>query len=287
MILKYKSDGGEVFIGDPRTGKYDYWLSGIEGLEQVRATATTVSYVGQPGQVTLSKTPEARTITISGRVQGETGQRRFLTERLCAAFDNTKEGTLTIYDRGKIRRIKGYTSSAPTFGERGFGSAPFTLAITCDNPFFMDGQDSSIAIYSRVDNLFTPMTFPRVFTYRNTVGVCMNNGDVPVLPIIRITVTRSADEHTSGIRITNKTTGSFILLQYNAEAGETIEVDANARTITGSRGGDLLFYKSTDTQLQDFELMPGKNEIEVTGNGEGQIFEAFAVYSNLYAEAVF
>lgn len=287
MILKYKSDGGEVIIGDPQTGQYDYWLSGIDGLEQVRATATTVTYVGQPGQVTLSKTPEARTISISGMVRSENGQRRFLTERLCAAFDNTKKGTLTIYDRGKIRRIEGYTSSAPVFGDRGFGKAPFTLTITCDNPFFKDGQDSSIAISSRVDNLLTPMTFPRVFTYRNTLGVCMNNGALPVLPIIRIVVSQNADSYTAGLRITNRTTGSYILLNYNATAGETIEVDTDQRTITSSRIGDLLFYKSTDTQLQDFLLVPGKNEVEVTGNGDGQIFTAHAIYSNLYSEAVF
>ncbi len=287
MILKYTSDGGEVIIGDPRTGKYDYWLSGIDGLEQVRATATTVSYVGQPGQVTLSKIPEARTISITGMVRSENSQRRFFTERLCAVFDNTKNGTLTIYDRGKIRRIDGYTSVAPAFGIRGFGKAPFTVSITCDNPFFKDGQDNSVAISSRVDNLLTPMTFPRVFTFRNTLGVCMNNGAIPVLPIIRITIFRNADSNKTGLRIVNRTTGSYILLNYNATEGETIELNTDQRTIISSRAGDLLFYKSTSTRMQDFLLVPGKNEIEVIGNGEGQVLTAHAIYSNLYAEAVF
>ena len=222
----YESANGKIIMAR----RFDYEVMSIDGLEQVAAESQIRKYSNMPGQKTLNKTPAARMITITGRINAGRSQRRFRTDNISFVFDNTIEGTLKLNMWGKLRRINCIPDTV-AFGEVDRNDKlPFVITLICDNPYFKDWEDIELSLFSRVGNLINGMTFPRVFTFRYTKGTAINNGMVDIEPIIIIETgkpTVGAPE--TGILIQNETTGKEILLNYTPADGEIITVDIPSR----------------------------------------------------------
>ena len=71
FALIYESENGIITM----TPRSDYQVMSITGIEQVAAEAYTKRYSRIPGQKTLYKTPEPRTIVIEGRINTLKAQR--------------------------------------------------------------------------------------------------------------------------------------------------------------------------------------------------------------------
>ena len=283
FALIYESENGIITM----TPRSDYQVMSITGLEQVAAEAYTKRYSRIPGQKTLYKTPEPRTIVIEGRINTLKAQRRFRTDELQKVFDNTTEGTLKVNMYGKLRRIKCYPDTV-AFGELNNNKLPFVISLTCDNPYFKDWEDIELSLFTRVNNLIDGMTFPRVFSYRYTQGNAINNGMANIEPIIIIEAGEpTPDAPETGILIENETTGKSILLEYVPSDGEIITIDIPQRKIISSINGDITRYKPLEYSLSEFVFVKGANMIKFTNKDGGQPLTAKAVYSNLYTEAMF
>lgn len=280
----YESANGKIIMAR----RFDYEVMSIDGLEQVAAESQIRKYSNMPGQKTLNKTPAARMITITGRINAGRSQRRFRTDNISFVFDNTIEGTLKLNMWGKLRRINCIPDTV-AFGEVDRNDKlPFVITLICDNPYFKDWEDIELSLFSRVGNLINGMTFPRVFTFRYTKGTAINNGMVDIEPIIIIETgkpTVGAPE--TGILIQNETTGKEILLNYTPADGEIITVDIPSRKIISSTNGDITRYKPLSYLLSDFVFKRGSNLINFINKDTGQELKAKAVYSNQYTEAMF
>lgn len=283
FALIYESANGNITM----TPRSDYQVMQIEGLEQVAVAAQIKRYSRIAGQRTLYKTPEPRTLTITGRINAGS-QRRFRTDNLSSVFDNTIEGTLKINMYGKLRRIRCYPDTV-AFGEVDRNNkVPFVITLTCDDPFFKDWEDIELSLFSRVDNLVDGMEFPRVFSYLNTRGNAVNIGMVDVEPIIIIEAgTPTEDAPETGILIENETTGKEILLNYIPAENDVITINVPERKITSSLNGDITRYKPLEYLLSEFVFVKGGNMINFTNYDTGQPLTAKAIYSNLYTEAMY
>ena len=285
FVLIYESPNGKVIMTSKNMSEYEVvW---IDGLEQVIAESQTKRYVRVPGQKTLYKNPGPRAITITGVIKANKAQRRFRARKLIEVCDNTLEGTLYINMFGKLRRINCIPDTV-VFSEPENDTMKFVVTLICDNPYFKDWEDIEVMLFSRVNNLITPMTFPRVFTYRYTKGYAINNGMVDVEPIIVIEAgPPTPDAPETGVLIENETTGKQILLEYAPEDGDVITIDIPARKIISSINGDITRKKPLEYRLSEFVLKRGPNTISFTNYDTGQPLIAKAIYSNLYTEAMY
>ena len=280
FYIGYENDIGKIEMGT----KPPYIIREIEGLEQVNASRKAIRYVGVAGEKTLEKSPNPRIITIDGRVTGE--GRRFYTDQLAMVFDNTVEGILKLNVWGKLRRIKCIPNTV-AFGKMNKSYLDFIITLSCDNPYFRDWENSTVSLYSRQNNLFSGMTFPRVFTFRTSRGNAINNGNANIEPVIHITAGELGEGTDVGLTITNETTGAIIDLDYGPEDGEKITIDIENRNIISNINGDITRYKSKFTLLSDFVLTKGNNIIRFDNANAGQTLAAEIEYSNLYTEGVY
>ena len=280
FYIGYESGNGKIEMG----ANTPYLVRDIQGLEQVQAEKQSIRYVGIAGEKTIIKTPKPRTITIDGRVKGD--GRRFFTDKLTKTFDNTEEGYLKLNIWGKLRRIKCMPDTV-VFGKLHRSYVDFIITLNCDNPYFTDWENTKVELYTRTGNLINGMTFPRVFTFRTSEGNAINNGDVDIEPIIKITAGAKDGGTGKGITITNETTGAIITLNYEPAEGEEITIDIANREILSNVNGDITRYKSKHTLLGDFKLIKGTNLLKFENANTSQSLVAYADYSNLYIEGVY
>lgn len=80
-------------------------------------------------------------------------------------------------------------------------------------------------------------------------------------------------------------------LQYTSKAGERIVIDFGKRTVTSIKGGtiitDIIGNVAEGSELADFYLIPGENEIEAVDLGTDDESLISIEYENKYAEAVY
>ncbi len=282
--LTIESENGSIQMGGRAA---DTWrIRGIEGLGPVEAEAKTVQYVGVAGQTTLEVLPGARTITITADLNtGDMQQRQWRLSRAMRVLDTAGTVTLRVNFNG-VRRKIACRPLPSTLAHFNAAAQEVTFSLLADNPYFRDADTASVSLFARVDNLYTGMTFPRVFTYRYTRGTVVNLGDADIEPVIVIEAGELAEEK-SGVLLQNETTGAAVRLNYTLKSGETITVDIEKRKVESSLAGNILYYKDRSTVLGDFVLRPGKNVIRFGDAGDTRPITARLFYENLYTEAVY
>lgn len=282
--LTIENENGSIVMGGQAR---DTWrIRGIEGLGPVETETKTVQYVGVPGQKTLEVLPCARTITITADLNtSDMQQRQWRLTQAMRVLNTTGEVTLRVNFSGKVRKI---TCRPLPAVPAHFNAAAqeVTISLLADNPYFRDAETITVPLSARADNLYSGMTFPRVFTYRYVKGTVVNLGDADIEPIIVITAGTLAEEMDE-VLLRNETTGAIIKLNYALQSNEIITVDIEKRTIQSSIAGNILYYKDRNTVLGNFVLRPGKNVIQFGEEGDAQPITAHLLYSNLYAEAVY
>ncbi len=280
MTLTYKNNYGTVTMYG--NGEGSIHICAIEGLGVVANEYNAASYTGQNGQKTLSARALPRSITLSLEVTGE-NINSTLREALRVL---SREGVLYITDTDLNRRIFCNQVQIPDV-ERILKGRITTLAVqfVCDNPYFEDGEDTVLPLYSREKLLASPFALPCMFGKITTGAEIKNSGDEVAEPQISIYCT-NAFSGAESIIISNITTGRQICLEYALQSDDTVLIDVKNRRITSSKSGNLLNYLSDNTFLGDFVLERGVNLIEVD---LGDVTSGFTIecrYTNHYREAV-
>lgn len=282
FLLSYENDLGKITMSKA----HQYQVQEMNGLEQVIAVSQSIKYIKTPGQKTLSKTPEPRTIEIQGRINITGIQRRLWTDKLLKVFDNTVEGTLKLDMWGKRRRIKCYPDSCVISEPSKTGKSAFLITLLCDDPYFADWEDVEVALFSRTDKINGTFRLPMVFTERIAGGTAINRGTVPTEPIIIITAGAVGTGQTKGVLIENKTTGKDIRLNYASVEDEIITINVAERRIKSNINGDITRYKPISYKLSDFTFAVGINEIKFSNFDTTQPLTAKAIFANKYTEAM-
>jgi len=265
-------------------------IENITGLGLPIKESNTITFAGQPGQMTESVRDLSRTITITFDFYG--GQHEI--EKLYKILYYSVELWFTFGTRR--RKITGRCinpQDVETIIFRKHYRA--VLQFVCDNPYFKDFYDTQIAVFS-VGNQFPNVyengewyiQLPAVATTRTTTATITNDGDIDIYPIIRI-LHKASDASSSsgyGVEVSNLTTGARIVINYQTSAGEEIIVDLPHRKLISNIRGNITNYISNDTNLSAFILAVGKNEIKCISKNVSETMSVTVEYSNNYLMAV-
>ncbi len=280
LELIYKNDFGTVVMQGIGNGAVR--ICKAEGLGVVQKEYRTAIYTGQAGQATLSARALPRCITLSLEVIG-----RDIFEVLKDTLRILScEGMLFIRDSHTDKRIYCNQVQIPDM-ERVLKNkiTAFAVQFVCDNPYFEDGEDTSVPLYKRTKKLETPFTMPCVFGEIIAEAQIDIAGSLGVEPRI-VMYYPKALKTVENINIINMTTGKSICLNYAPKEDDTVVIDVKTRSITSTKSGNLLNYLSIDTFLGDFVLERGRNLVTVDLGDMTPDFTVECRYNNLYAEAV-
>lgn len=275
MNLYFKNDMGILHMGRGR----DIQITDISGLALPKKIRNTASYAGITGNVLLSETVGARTITISGDIKiSDTSD--MLISRMLRILD--KAGTLYIQN-GKKRCIQCSLSDIE-FSKPSRVYREFVIQLTADYPYFMDNDYKRTAMFSRVKNITDPFTLSRIFSKRVNEAVIHNSGDIRVFPVI--TITFSSDSLSgASILIKNTASDKSFSIIYSAKKDESITIDAQNRVIQSNFSGDITRCISDSSYLSDLYLEPGENKLSIILTDCGNAFSECA-YKNNYIENI-
>ena len=257
MIITLKNEYGTFELDGGKN------LFAAAGLGLPSKNTETVTYEGQPGQVTLSAIDDKRTITLSFDIWGGIAE----AERLLKIVYRPVN---IIVRQGTKRRMTYGRCLNPDEIVRQIRDKLYTVTLQfeCDSPYFTDERENITPIMQRADML--PNTedgeglkiqLPVIATVKSNEKTVRVSGDIPVFPIIEI-YCKSAQTYTdNGIIITGGS--SAITLNYTMAEGETVTVDLPRRKIISSENGLITSCISNDTVLSDFKLMLGNNSVSV------------------------
>lgn len=142
------------------------------------------------------------------------------------------------------------------------GSKQLGLAAYASNVYSANKSSNSVWEYS---------TSSGVLIRKSTVVVtasCVNKGSMETFPVLIMKIGGAAGNEILNPTIENTTTGEAISLEGTFGINSTIEVDLTNRTVR--LNGALLFSAVNVEATKWFSLVPGTNELSLTGdNSEG------------------
>ena len=266
-------------------------IKNIVGLGLPTKETETITFSGEPGQLTKNIRDMSRTITISFDFYG--GQKEI--EKLYKILYYPVELFFTFGDRKRkiACRCINPEDVEKIIYQRFYKSV---IQFVCDNPYFNDFHYTRIAIFN-IEDQFPNVSendkwyvqLPAVATVRTMTSNIFNSGEIKVYPIIHIYNSANQIALMSdfcGIVITNESTGAKITLEYTFADGEEITMDLASRKITSNIAGNIINYISDDTDLSTFFLQLGNNKVtceNLSGSGD---LSVIIEYTNNYAMAV-
>ncbi len=280
LSLKYKNSAGEVsFAGG---GSSPLRLTAVHGLSLADREYHTVSYANYDGQETVSSRVLPRTITISGDVSAVNAA-EVMRDMINVLQD---AGYLYIYDGEIKRRIYCNQTVFPDAERILRGKiASFAVQFVCDNPFFEDEIDTSVALYSRTKKLQTPFSLPTMFGETVAGATVYVEGRASVEPILTLHFSKNIS-NAATVKIMNRTSGECIELNHSPIANEVITIDIKNRTAESSVSGNILGELTDESYLSRFALVGGRNDVEVSAGAVTLGITVKCVYNNKYTECV-
>jgi hypothetical protein len=160
----------------------------------------------------------------------------------------------------------GFSADNSAWDQYGFTE---TVRFYAPNPLYFNPIQQALDMPSPVNGFIFPITFPIVFSDLNITDTAIYRGNFEEYP--NITIVGPVDTPV----IYNHTTDEKIALNYNLQAGQTIEITLTPgnKSVALNDGTDLLSYVSDDSSLVTFHLEPapeapdGNNSIQATGIG--------------------
>ncbi len=185
-----------------------------------------------------------------------------------------------------FERMINIRSAELAFSERLGAYTSFSLALTCDDPYFYDAADIEKGLFVREKLLSTSTVLPAVFSTRLSSVDINITGDRPAEPVITILGGAPTEADEGKIIIENLTSGKKFTLVYTPAEGELITVDVRSRTIISSVNGNIMTHISDDSFLADLVLAKGANTLKTTAVGATGYIYAYVSYKNRYVEAI-
>ena len=281
MKITFTNERGSItFSGGGKLSGFR--LTSVSGLDLPDKERALTSYVGRDGVTERSAQFGQRVITISGDL-ADADIHKTAIQRAIHIFSH--KGILKIVGEEKSREIA-VDSTCFSLGERKGSYQIFCAQFTCDFPHFTDGNEYTQGIYSRINQIRADKALPYIFTQRTgnstTVVNCGNVSAEPVFVFEGI----NPEGAEGNIQIMNRTTGKEMQINYALQAGETLCLDVPARTLISSVQGNVAGRIDRDSFFSDMYLVPGENELAVTGQGANVNMSSGVRYAALYTEAV-
>ncbi len=281
MKMYFENELGRVdlFFG----GSGSVRVTGVTGLGNAEEEYKTVSFAGRDGHRTLSKTACPRTIVISGDLKMANREEMLKFFKVLGL-----SGELVLDFNDRKRKIFCNQVKLADGVRKGI-FMNFVLTLVADEPYFTDMERIEWSAYDREKLIKNTIIFPCIFSRKTTETTAMNNGDLPTDPVIYIYNIGKEDlpGRKDGILIENKTSGQKIQLITETEENEKITIDIPKRKITSSLRGNIISLISDDTFLNDFQLFPGENKINVSVFNEGETVNVVCSSKNLYREGIY
>lgn len=264
--ILFSSDAGTIKIAGGTNPLL--LLSFTEGLSLPEKEVSAAVFKNVAGQKLISLRDKPRKITFEGTV---------VNNNLNIAKLLYSDGTLTIRTDRMTRTI----SARCTYITDYTTSGSIKLIFECDSPYFHDGTDLKVQVYSRIELVRTPFTLPCVFTKRIREGNCKNESPVKCEP--EIIIRNMGKNVINSFKVINTDTGASIEMDFAVNPGDTISINIGKRTVISGTGENLLAYLKDTCYLHEFFLKPGDNLIKLEAV-DG--LECEVIYNTNYTEAV-
>ena len=277
MLLTFTNELGSVTMSGAGGGEIG--ILSISGLCAPEPERQLISSYDFDGLHECAARLPSRIIGIKGDICGAAKTRARLSRILSAPC------RLDIVTPDFERMIN-VRAAELAFSERLGKYTAFSLALTCDDPYFYDAQDTKAGLFEREKLLTSATVLPAVFSTRLSSAEIDIGGDRSSEPVISILGGAPTEADEGKIIIENLTSGRKFTLDYTPAEGELITVDVRSRTITSSTAGNILKYISDDSFLADLVLAKGENVIKTTAVGATGYIYAYVRYKNKFVEAI-
>lgn len=289
--LRFENDIGEVIFDND-----NFHILALEGLGTPQKTYNMLEYVGYDGIFTTNSKRTSRTINIKFDIGGKSRVQDL--RHIMRVFDIG--GTLYL-QCGDIRRKIAVSQINVDEPEDHTVISTVTAQFICDSPFFNDWEERQVSCYEVINNIKYQdnawnLSTPTVWGELRNDKIINIDSDCETEPIFEIRVTGTTSNG-GGFEILRVSDNSDIIqrlsFNYDTQDSETITINLDGRNAIGHRyaisdkNGSILNYRSDDTSLSNFKLVPGKNRIVVKNNNLNSRLNVIMRYNNNYAEAVY
>lgn len=251
-LFRYVNDNGDIITFDYNGG---YLINKPTGIDTLTISLSQAKGINQTGATIQSTNIQPRAVNISGRIVGESQSVK--KERLLSIIRPDIGGKLFADDMYLTVRA----TSTPTI-EATPNFARFQFSILAPYPYWCK-DDSVATVLSGIKPLFKfPWNISKTYSFGKLIETkfmnVYNKGQVPV----PYTATFTAKGDVVNPKISNATTGKFLLIKKNLVAGEQLVVDiTHERTYVKSNiDGDCRGALSLSSNL--YELNVGDNVLK-------------------------
>jgi hypothetical protein len=227
----------------------------IDGIGQVQnelpSSYSYDSFARRDGGIGPLRAPiPTRIISLNGEYFGDTEDAvDDYFDTLLARLYRTGRGKLYLKDKNRYvnAHISGYNEGVAANRRPGFIKS-FSFQMTCDDPFFYDGQTASALAQNVTSSPFDI--------------ACVNNGSFETPALIEV---KALGSDITDIKIYNTTTGIFLRYAGTITAGATLSIDS-ADMSAMVNGGPALNLISGSLEIY---LHPGSSNIRYEGQTTG------------------
>lgn len=261
LVQFIRPDGQVINLNSPP----NRGIRNMEGWGRPPMATASIKSPYQHGENLISYRLNPRTITLDMYYKGDTrsdwfNERAKLVNQLGMNATNPNNPELGILrweyikdNQYVTRDLDCYMSDGLKFDNsrqwHNFGLVE-PLTFIAPNPIIYDPTLVTVIIDTFTEELILPVTFPFLLGTEIATQNITYTGTWFTYPIIEI------DGYTTGVTITNTTTGSSLKLGYFIETGRTVTIDTTFgnKSVTDDLGNNLINYL-IDSDLNQFEIV--------------------------------
>ena len=251
-LFKYVNDNGDIITFDYNGG---YLINKPTGIDTLTISLSQAKGINQTGATIQSTNVQPRAVTVSGRIVGDSQSVK--KERLLSIIRPDIGGKLFADDMYLTVRA----TSTPTI-EATPNFARFQFSVFAPYPYWRK-DDNVATVLSGIQPLFKfPWNISKTYAFGKLMETkfmnVYNKGQVPV----PYTATFTAKGDVVNPKISNATTGKFILIKKNLVSGErlVVEITYDRTYVTSNIDGDCRGALSLSSNL--YELDVGDNVLK-------------------------
>lgn len=251
-LFRYVNDNGDSVVFDYDGG---YLINKPTGIDTITVSLSQAKGINQTGATIQSKNVQPRAVTVSGRIVGESQDVK--KERLLSVIRPDIGGKLFADDM----YLTVSATATPTIEPEPF-FARFQFSVLAPYPYWCK-DDSVATVLSGIQPLFKfPWNLSKPYQFGKFMETkfmnIYNKGQVPV----PYTATFTAKGDVKNPKISNATTGKFILVKKTLVSGErlVVEITHDRTYVTSNIDGDCRGALSLSSNL--YELDVGDNVLK-------------------------
>lgn len=251
-LFRYVNDNGDSVVFDYAGG---FLINKPTGVDTLSVSLSQAKGINQTGATIQSTNIQPRPVTITGYFVGDMQSEN--KEKLISVIRPDLGGKLYADDF----YLNVWPTATPTIEAKPHG-ARFQLSLLAAYPYWCK-DDSVDTVLGGIQNLFKfPWNLSRSYQFgkfmeKKLINV-FNKGQVPV----PFTATFTAKDEVVNPRITNATTGKFLLIKKTLVGGErlVVQITHDRTYVTSSVDGDCRGALSLSSNM--FELDVGDNVLK-------------------------